>query len=144
LFHFFEDLLCFACSPLESEYLDVFNKKIKICQNFAMQIWNASDENELNKKSTIFDSCGFYFENTPLENYLKLYGFINTKSDHINYILISKVFKTFEDFVNTIQIPYYSDYKIKIVKDNKNCYNLSNLILFNLRLLTIIIILFYI
>ena len=106
--------MCFSCSPFESQYLDIKNKRINICQNFAMKIWNASNAEELNKKSTIFDNCGFYFENTPLEKYLEDNGFINPKSDHLNYILISYVFTSFENFVNTIKIPYFSDYKIII------------------------------
>ena len=76
--------MCFSCSPFESQYLDIKNKRINICQNFAMKIWNASNVEELNKKSTIFDNCGFYFENTPLEKYLEDNGYINPNSDHLN------------------------------------------------------------
>ena len=104
-----------------------------------MKIWNASNVEELNKKSTIFDNCGFYFENTPLEKYLKDNGYINPNSDHLNYILISNVFTTFEDFVNTIKIPYFSDYKIIIIENNQNCYNLNNKISINFLFLIIIL-----
>jgi len=131
--------MCFYCSPFESQYLDIKNKRIKICQKFAMKIWNASTVEELNKKSTTFDVCGFYFENTPLENYLEKYGFINPYSDHLNYILISKVFRTFEDFVNTIKIPYFSDYKITIIENNQDCYNLNNKISINFLFLIILL-----
>lgn len=131
--------MCYSCSPFESQYLDIKDKRINICQKFAMKIWNASNFEELNKKSTIFDNCGFYFENTPLENYLEKYGFINPNSDHLNYILISKVFTTFEDFVNTIKIPYFSDYKIRIIENNQNCYNLNNKITINFLFLIIIL-----
>ena len=130
--------MCFACSPFESQYLDIKNKRINICQKFAMKIWNASNVEQLNKKSTIFDFCGFYFENTPLENYLENYGLINPNSDHLNYILISKVFSTFEDFVNTIKIPYFSDYKIAIIENNQNCYNSNNKISINFLFLIIL------
>ena len=131
--------MCFSCSPFESQYLDIKNKRINICQNFAMKIWNASNVEELNKKSTIFDNCGFYFENTPLEKYLEDNGYINPNSDHLNYILISNVFTTFEDFVNTIKIPYFSDYKIIIIENNQNCYNLNNKISINFLFLIIIL-----
>ena len=104
-----------------------------------MKIWNATKFEDLNKKSTIFDSCGFYFENTPLENYLEKFGFLNPNSDHLNYVLISKVFSSFEDFVNTIKIPYFSDYNIKIIENNQNCYNLNNKISINFLLLIIIL-----
>ena len=45
--------------------------------------------------------------------------------DGLKYIIPSKVFTNFEDFINTLKIPYYDDgsYTIKVVEDGDNCFN---------------------
>lgn len=56
----FEDLLCLACSPLESVYYDTTTNILKICKQFAMKFWNATTEEDLLKPTKRFDNCGLY------------------------------------------------------------------------------------
>jgi len=50
--------------------------------------------------------------------------------DGLKYIIPSKVFTDFEDFINTLKIPYYDDdddsYTIRVVDDGDNCFNNNN------------------
>ncbi len=52
--------------------------------------------------------------------------------DGLKYIIPSKVFNNFEDFINTLKIPYYDDsYTIRVVDDGDNCFNNNNAIKMN-------------
>ena len=53
--------------------------------------------------------------------------------DGLKYIIPSKVFTNFEDFINALKIPYYDDgsYIIKVVDDGDNCFNNNNAIKMN-------------
>ena len=52
--------------------------------------------------------------------------------DGLKYIIPSKVFTDFEDFINTLKIPYYDDsYNIIVVEDGDNCFNNNNAIKMN-------------
>ena len=53
--------------------------------------------------------------------------------DGLKYIIPSKVFTNFEDFINTLKIPYYDDdsYTIRVVDDGDNCFNNNNSIKMN-------------
>ncbi len=51
-----EDLFCLGCNPLESIYTNAIKKEIYICQGYAEYFWNST---ELDKPSSVFDSCGF-------------------------------------------------------------------------------------
>ena len=53
--------------------------------------------------------------------------------DGLKYIIPSKVFTNFEDFINTLKIPYYDDdsYTIRVVDDGDNCFNNNNAIKMN-------------
>ena len=44
----------------------------------------------------------------------------------MGYIIPSKVFNSFEEFINTLKIPYYDDYTIQVVDgDEKTCFDKS-------------------
>ena len=114
-----EDLLCFGCSEKEGKYRDVANHKIKVCKSFAKKIWKA----DLDKPSTRFDGCGLLADEE--------HGF----SDHANdgYIIPSKEFNKFEDFINAVGIPYYDEYTIEVVDGDKNtCFDKSIFLKLNL------------
>ena len=54
------------------------------------------------------------------------------ENDDINYIIPSKTFNSFLNFINTLKIPYYKDYTIEIVDgDESNCFNTENFIKYN-------------
>ena len=56
----FEDLLCLGCAPLESKYVVGDNKDtLRLCKKFALALWNATTEEELNQPTKRFDNCGF-------------------------------------------------------------------------------------
>ena len=46
----------------------------------------------------------------------------------MGYIIPSKVFSNFNDFINTLKIPYYGDYTITVVQDGDDCFNKYNFI----------------
>ena len=48
----FEDLLCLGCAPLESKYVVGDNKDtLRLCKKFALALWNATTEEELNQSN---------------------------------------------------------------------------------------------
>jgi len=40
----------------------------------------------------------------------------------LGYIIPSKVFNSFEEFINTLKIPYYDDYTIQVVDGDEKTY----------------------
>ena len=125
----FENLMCFGCHPLENRYIDHDKKLIRICRNFALNLWNGPEREEddyesLNKPTTIFDNCGFKVD-------LEILSDLTNES----YIIPSEKFSNFYDFFDKIRIPFYEDYDIIIQNDtDDNCYNnsiyINNSILF--------------
>ena len=115
-----EDLMCLACHPLESLYVNNETKVINICKNFAMTLWNATNDEELNKPSEIFDNCGFKPSN---------YTSLGRKYIHKKFILPSQIFSSFHDFIKNVTIPFYEDYSITLQEEtNDFCYNYGNFI----------------
>lgn len=128
----FEDLLCFVCSPLQEKYIDTTAKTFKVCQDFAMKIWNASTPAELNQKSTRFDNCGFLIPD-------HLNGAFTTDG----YFMPS-VFGSFGDFINKIQLPYFPDYTVEVIDGNNlTCFtkgsHLFMNVIFNVLILIMLI-----
>ena len=118
LFPELEDLLCYGCHENEAKFRSDANE-IRICKSFAKKIWKA----ELDQPSTRFDGCGLLSE----EN-----NFHDLDTDDFGYIIPSKVFTNFEEFINALQIPYYDDgYTIIVVDDGNNCFNNNNTIKMN-------------
>ena len=115
----FEDLMCFACHPLENYYINETSKEIYICKDFAKRLWNATKEEELNSSTTVFDNCGFKGDADIFENI----------SDSKNYIIPSKniYLSSFHDFFKIVKIPFFEDYKLTLVEGNEKilCYNKS-------------------
>ena len=116
----FENLMCFGCHPLENRYIDHDKKLIRICRNFALNLWNGPEREEddyesLNKPTTIFDNCGFKVD-------LEILSDLTNE----NYIIPSEKFSNFYEFFDKIRIPFYEDYNITIQNDtDDNCYNNS-------------------
>ena len=118
LFPELEDLLCYGCHQNEAKFRNEANE-IRICNSFAKKIWKA----ELNQPSTRFDGCGLLSEDNNFQGF---------DSEDFGYIIPSKVFTTFENFINNLKIPYYEDgYTIKVVDDGDNCFNNNNSIKMN-------------
>ena len=47
--------------------------------------------------------------------------------EEFGYIIPSKKFNSFEEFINALQIPYYEDYEIVVVDGDKNsCFDGSS------------------
>ena len=114
----FENLMCFGCHPLESNYIDNVNHIIRVCKSFAANLWNGADSNDyeaLNKPTTIFDNCGFKNNNGEFK--------ILTNE---KYIIPSEKFDNFTHFFKYIRIPFYESYDIEIQDvTDENCYNYS-------------------
>ncbi len=115
----FENLMCFGCHPLESNYIDTDKKIIRVCKSFAESLWNNSESeniNTLDYPTTIFDNCGFKVE---LDSLIE-------KTNGSLYIIPSEEFLNFSDFFEYIKIPFYEDFKIVIQEEtNDTCYNNS-------------------
>ena len=113
----FEDLMCFACHPLENYYINETSKEIYICKDFAKRLWNATKDEELNSSTTVFDNCGFKSDS------------FEDISDNKNYIIPSKNknLSSFNDFFKIIKIPFFEDYELKLVNEGEKsyCYNKS-------------------
>lgn len=108
----FEDLMCLACHPLESNYVDPTNKKIRICEDFAMRLWNASDKDELNKPTDIFDNCGFKSDNFDIDD---------------KFIIPSKHWNNFSHFFTDIRVPLFEDFDLIIITNGEQCYNIGGI-----------------
>ena len=90
------------------------SNEIRICKSFAKKIWKA----ELDQPSTRFDGCGLLADEG--NNFHDI-------DNELGYIIPSKVFADFENFINTLKIPYYDDsYTIRVVDDGDNCFNNNN------------------
>ena len=84
---------------------------------------------DLDKPSTRFDGCGLLAEEN---NFADLLESEEEENDDINYIIPSKKFNNFLDFINTLKIPYYKDYTIEVVDgDETTCFNNDNIIKYN-------------
>ena len=129
LFPELEDLLCFGCSSDEANFRDDDNMEIRICKSFAEEIWKG----DLNEPSTRFDGCGLLSEDN---------NFSKNDEDEFGYIIPSKVFSNFEEFINALKIPYYEEYKITYVDDGDDCFNDKNYIKDNIFIFLMIILIF--
>ena len=116
LFPELEDLLCFGCHENEAKFRS--SNEIRICKSFAKKIWKA----ELDQPSTRFDGCGLLAD----EN-----NFHDIDTDELGYIIPSKVFNNFDEFINTLKIPYYDADNIIVIDDGDNCFNNNNAIKMN-------------
>ena len=132
-----EDLLCYGCSANESKYIEEDEdgqKKIKICKSFAKKIWKVDNDEDLDKPSKRFDGCGLLADENNFQNIT-----IDDEDENLGYIIPSKAFSNFADFINTLKIPYYEDYEIVVVDGNKeNCFD-NNYYLKVYPLLTLIL-----
>lgn len=129
-----EDLLCFGCSAREAMYKDTEKKELYICKEYADKIWSAS----LDGKSERFDGCGLLAGETEEENH-----FFDKDEERLGYIIPSEVFKDFDEFINTLRIPYYEHYKIVVAnKNERECFNNNEFLkpLISLLLILILII----
>ena len=116
----FENLMCFGCHPLESNYIDKEKHEIRICKRFALNLWKGPDSENyelLNQPTDIFDNCGFKIDLDELSDL----------ANGTSYIIPSEKFDNFSHFLQYIKIPFYEDYNIALQNDddNNDCYNYS-------------------
>ena len=79
----------------------------------------------MNGPSTRFDGCGLLADDN---------NFSDNDANGFGYIIPSKVFNNFDQFINKLQIPYYDTkdddnnniYTIVVVEDGDNCFNNNN------------------
>ena len=79
----------------------------------------------MNGPSTRFDGCGLLADDN---------NFSDDDTNGFGYIIPSKVFNNFDQFINKLQIPYYDTkdddnnniYTIVVVEDGDNCFNNNN------------------
>ena len=113
----FEILMCFGCHPNERKYINITTKEIRICKEFAQELWKENEEQkdiDLNSPSKVFDQCGFKVDTAYFSERFKGQA----------YIIPSEVFSNFSDFLDYVKIPFYEGYKIVIQEEtNDICYN---------------------
>lgn len=115
----FENLMCFGCHPLSSNYLSLEEgengrkkMKIRLCKSFIKSLWNATTDEELYEPTTIFDNCGFKVNN------------LKEIANEANYIIPSEAFNNYNEFFKYIKIPLFEDAEIEMQDEtNENCYN---------------------
>ena len=111
-------MLCYGCSEKESKYRE--GNTIKVCKSFAKKIWKVKNDEDLNKPSTRFDGCGLLASEE--NNFNEIEG-----AADLGYIIPSKVFNSFEEFINKLKIKYYEEYTIVVVDgDESTCFNGNN------------------
>lgn len=124
-----EDLLCFGCSAREQLYMDE-EKRIRICKSFAKKVWNVTNDEGLKKPSTRFDGCGLLVGESEEDgnNFWEKLSEDDIARE-IQYIIPSKVFGNFLEFINTLKIPYYPESEIIIDEsdDESKCFNEATL-----------------
>ena len=84
----------------------------------------------MNGPSTRFDGCGLLADDN---------NFTGEDPDGFGYIIPSKIYNKFEDFINALKIPYYSAYTIVVVEDGDNCFNNNNWIKSNFFIILLLI-----
>ena len=93
----------------------------------------------MNGPSTRFDGCGLLADNN---------NFSDDDTNGFGYIIPSKVFNNFDQFINKLQIPYYDTkdintnnniYTIVVVEDGDNCFNNNNWIKSNFFVILLLI-----
>ena len=133
----FEDLLCLGCAPLESKYVVGDNKDtLRLCKKFALALWNATTEEELNQPTKRFDNCGFLVPDGFLEPNNPTPKYIND-----DWFLPSDIEGGLEGFIIEIKIPYYEIKHIEIVDgDSDECFSSSSYI--SVRLYIVILLFF--
>ena len=113
----FEILMCFGCHPNERKYINITTKEIRICKEFAKELWRENEgqkDIDLNSPSKVFDQCGFKVDTAYFSERFKGQA----------YIIPSEVFSNFSDFLDYVKIPFYEEYKIVIQEEtNDFCYN---------------------
>ena len=113
----FEILMCFGCHPNERKYINITTKEIRICKEFAQELWKENEEQkdiDLNSPSKVFDQCGFKVD----------FDYFGERFKDQAYIIPSEVFSNFSDFLDYVKIPFYEGYKIVIQEEtNEFCYN---------------------
>ena len=100
-----ERYFCFGCSPNQGDNTDVEGKTITLCKDFAEQVWGGP----LEYPSNSFDTCG-----------LNTYWRTNSTT-----VLQSKEWPNAYAFFNELKPPYFEDYAIRIVGNDKPCYDLA-------------------
>ncbi len=109
-------MLCYGCSEKESKYRE--GNTIKVCKSFAKKIWKVKNDEDLNKPSTRFDGCGLL----AVDN-----SFTDIDSDQLGFIIPSKAFGSFQDFIEKLGIPYYDGIIIDLEDgDSNNCFDNNN------------------
>ena len=85
--------------------------------------------------STRFDGCGLLADDN---------NFSDVDTNGFGYIIPSKVFNNFDQFINKLQIPYYDNniYTIVVVEDGDNCFNNNHWI--NSNFFVILLLMFFI
>lgn len=101
-------------------YTNTEDFTLRICQEFAMKVWNTTSPDGLQKPSTRFDGCGLLAEDNSFED---------LSENGLGYIIPSKVFNSFEEFINNLTIPYYDNFSVVIDKSNdiNTCFNYSQI-----------------
>ena len=129
----FEDLLCLGCAPLESKYVVGDNKDtLRLCKKFALALWNATTEDELQQPTKRFDNCGFL---AP-DDFEPEGDFV-----HDDWFLPSDIEGGLEGFIIAIKIPYYEIKHIEIVDgESDECFSSSSYI--SVRLYIVILLFF--
>ena len=133
----FEDLLCLGCAPLESKYVVGDNKDtLRLCKKFALALWNATTEEELNQPTKRFDNCGFLVPDGFLDSQNPTPHYIND-----DWFLPSDIEGGLEGFIREIKILYYEIKHIEIVDgESDECFSSSSYI--SVRLYIVILLFF--
>jgi hypothetical protein len=122
----FEILMCFGCHPNEGKYINKTTKEIRICKEFAKELWKEKEDQDfvdLNSSSKVFDQCGFKVDTEHFGN----------RFQDKTYIIPSEVFSNFSDFLEYVKIPFYEDYKIILQEQtDESCYNNNIYINYNI------------
>jgi hypothetical protein len=103
-FNELEDYFCYGCNPEQGEYIDEINKKLYLCKDYAERVWG----DDLEDNSNAYDNCG-------LTTYWR--------GDNSTTVLPSDEWANGYDFFKECKPPFFGDYELIIVEDNKDCFN---------------------
>ena len=123
MFPEFEQLMCVGCHFMQPTVMTTTDevKEIRLCRAFAKKIYGAETNEDLDKPTERFDTCGLYVPGAEADR--KILSFDDGDG---NVVVIPSKYpplQTADQFFEMFKPTFFKDYTIRIVDDGDDCFN---------------------
>ena len=123
MFPEFEQLMCVGCHFMQPTVMTTTDevKEIRLCKAFAKKIYGAETNEDLDKPTERFDTCGLYVPGAEADR--KILSFDDGDG---NVVVIPSKYpplQTADQFFEMFKPTFFKDYTIRIVDDGDDCFN---------------------